>query len=78
MASGDRTDVEIGGWLVIEADGRETHAQQKAFTADRERVVRLMRQGRIVLQFAYATIMYDFDTVLEAVREVVARHAPVA
>lgn len=78
MLSGDRTDIEVGEWLVIEADGRETHAQQRAFTKDRERVVRLMREGRIVLQFAYATIMYDFDFVLDAVQAVIARHAPVA
>ena len=78
MLSGDRTDIEVGEWLTIEADGRETHAKEKAFTADRERVVRLMREGRIVLQFAYATIMYDFETVLSAVRDVIARHAPVA
>ena len=55
-----------------------THAMEKAFTADRERVVRLMREGGIVLQFAYATIMYDFETVLAAVRDVIDRFAPVA
>lgn len=60
MLSGDRTDIEVDDWLVLEADGRETHAKEKAFTADRVRVVRLMREGRIVLQLAYATIMYDF------------------
>jgi very-short-patch-repair endonuclease len=78
MLSGDRTDIEVDDWLVIEADGRETHATEEAFTRDRVRVVRLMREGRIVLQFAYATIMYDFDFVLEAVRDVITRHAPVA
>jgi hypothetical protein len=78
MLSGDRTDIEVGEWLVIEADGREAHAKEQAFTADRVRVVRLMREGRIVLQFAYATIMYDYDFVLDAIRDVMARHAPVA
>ena len=78
MVSGDRTDIEVGEWLVIEADGRETHAREVAFTADRVRVVRLMREGRIVLQFASATIMYDSDFVLDAVRDVMALHAPVA
>jgi very-short-patch-repair endonuclease len=78
MLSADRVDLEIGGWLVIEADGRATHATEKGFSADRVRVVRLMREGRIVLQFSYATIMYDFDFVLEAVQDVIARHAPVA
>jgi very-short-patch-repair endonuclease len=78
MLGGDRTDIDVGEWLTIEADGRETHAKEKAFTADRVRVVRLMREGRIVLQFAYATIMYDFEFVLDAIRDVMARHAPVA
>lgn len=78
MPTGDRTDIEVDDWLVIEADGRETHAQQQAFTSDRVRVVRLMREGRIVLQFAYATIMYDFEFVLQAVRDVMMRHAPLA
>lgn len=77
MRTGDRTDIEVGGWLVIEADGRATHAQQRVFTRDRVRVVRLMREGRIVLQFAFATIMYDVDFVLDAIRDVLARHAPV-
>jgi very-short-patch-repair endonuclease len=77
MLSKDRTDLDVDDWLTIEADGRETHAKEKAFTSDRVRVVRLMRQGRIVLQFAYATIMYDFDFVLEAVLDVMDRHAPV-
>ncbi len=78
MSSQDRVDIEVDDRSVIEADGRETHAKEQASTADRVRVVRLMREGRIVLQFAYATIMYDFATVLEAVHEVMERHAPVA
>jgi hypothetical protein len=78
MLSGDRTDIEVDDWLVIEADGRETHAREESFTKDRVRVVRLMREGRIVLQFAYATIMYDPDFVLQAIRDVMARHAPLA
>jgi very-short-patch-repair endonuclease len=78
MLSRDRTDIEVGDWLVIEADGRETHAQEKAFTRDRVRVVRLMREGRIVLQFAYATIMYEYEFVLESIRAVIDRHAPVS
>lgn len=77
MRSVDRLDLEVGGWLALEADGRGTHGREEAFTKDRARVVRLMRQGRIVLQFSYAAIMYDFDTVLQAVRDVIARHAPV-
>jgi very-short-patch-repair endonuclease len=78
MLSQDRVDLEIGDWLVIEADGRETHGVEAGFTRDRVRVVRLMREGRIVLQFPFATILHDFELVLDAVRDVIARHAPVA
>jgi very-short-patch-repair endonuclease len=77
MLSGDRVDIEVDDWLVIEADGRETHATVQAFTKDRVRVVRLMREGRIVLQFAYATIMYDADFVVASIQDVIARHAPI-
>jgi very-short-patch-repair endonuclease len=78
MVSADRVDIQVGDWLVVEADGRETHATQEGFTRDRVRVVRLMREGRIVLQFPFATILYDFDFVLEAVLDVMDRHAPMA
>ena len=73
----DRVDIMVGDWLVVECDGREFHAQEKAFTADRARVVRLMREGRIVLQFAYATIMYDHAFVVSSVQAVIAQQAPV-
>ncbi len=36
-----------------------------------------MREGRIVLQFAFATIMYDHEFVLDAIRDVMTRHAPI-
>lgn len=73
----DRLDLLIDDWLVLELDGRATHAQQKAFTADRVRSARLIRDGRVVLQFAYATILYDWDFVETTVIDVMAKHAPV-
>jgi very-short-patch-repair endonuclease len=74
----DRLDLELDGWLAIEIDGRKHHAQQNAFTKDRKRVVRIMREGRIVLQFAYATVIYEWDFVVETIRAVIAQHAPLA
>ena len=76
LRTADRLDLEIDGWLAIEIDGREFHAQEAAFTRDRVRVARVMREGRIVLQFAYATIIYDWDFVLATILEVMAQHAP--
>lgn len=49
----------------------------EAFTRDRRRVVRVMREGRLVLQFSSATVMYDFDFVLESILAVAAQHAPI-
>ena len=72
-----RVDILIDDWLVLELDGRGTHAQKKAFTADRVREATIMRDGRIVLRFAYATVMYDWPFLLECVQDVMRQHAPV-
>jgi very-short-patch-repair endonuclease len=77
LRSRDRLDLLIDGWLVLELDGRATHAKEKAFTADRVRTARLIRDGRVVLQFAYATILYDWPFVESTVVDVIAKHAPI-
>jgi very-short-patch-repair endonuclease len=77
LRSRDRLDLLIDGWLVLELDGRATHAQEKAFTADRVRTARLVRDGRVVLQFAYATILYQWPFVESTVLDVIAKHAPI-
>lgn len=74
----DRLDLELDGWLGIEIDGRKHHAQKAAFTKDRKRVSRIMRDGRLVLQFAYATVIYEWEFVMETTRAVIAQYAPVA
>lgn len=72
-----RVDVIIDDWLVLELDGRDTHAQEKAFTADRRREATIMRDGRIVLRFSYAMVMYEWDFLLATVQDVMRQHAPV-
>lgn len=72
----DRLDLEVDEWLAIEIDGRKHHAQKAAFTKDRKRVVRVMREGRLVLQFAYATVIYEWEFVIETIRAVMAQYAP--
>lgn len=72
-----RVDVLIDDWLVLELDGRGTHAQKQAFTADRRREATIMRDGRIVLRFSYATVMYDWAFLLACVQDVLRQHAPV-
>lgn len=78
LRSHDRLDLEIDGWLAIEIDGRQHHAREAAFTKDRKRVVRVMREGRLVLQFSYATVVYEWDFVVDTIRAVMAQHAPLA
>jgi hypothetical protein len=77
LRSRDRLDLLIDDWLVLELDGRATHAQKQAFTADRVRTARLIRDSRVVLQFAYATILYQWQFVESTVLDVMAKHAPV-
>ena len=72
-----RLDLEIGDWLAIEVDGRAVHAQRAAFTKDRVRSAQVMRDGRIVLQFAFATVMYDWDFVQGTIVDVDQRFGPV-
>jgi len=72
-----RLDLEIGDWLAIEVDGRAVHAQQAAFTKDRVRSAQVMRDGRMVLQFAFATVMYDWDFVQGTIVDVEQRFGPV-
>jgi very-short-patch-repair endonuclease len=72
-----RVDVLIDDWLVLELDGRGTHAQETAFTKDRLREATIMRDGRIVLRFSYATVMYDWEFLLVCVQDVLRQHAPV-
>ncbi|GAA2754311.1 hypothetical protein [Amnibacterium kyonggiense] len=72
-----RVDVLIDDWLVLELDGRGTHAQDRAFTRDRVHEATIMRDGRIVLRFGYATILYDWVFVLACVQDVLRQHAPV-
>ena len=72
-----RVDVLIDDWLVLELDGRSTHAQEQAFTADRRREATIMRDGRIVLRFAYAAVLYEWSFLLACVQDVIRQHAPV-
>ena len=72
-----RVDLLVDDWLVLELDGRGTHAQKKAFTKDRVREATIMRDGRIVLRFSYATVMYEWDFLLACVQDVMRQHAPV-
>jgi len=68
-----RVDLLIDGWLVIELDGRGTHAQKDAFARDRRRTALLQQRGYAVLHFAYAHVVHDWSLVLETVLSVLAQ-----
>jgi very-short-patch-repair endonuclease len=72
-----RVDLLVGGWLVIELDGREFHAQEAHFSRDRRRTNLLHRDGKIVLQFDYPAVIYDWDSVEQTIRSVLQQYAPV-
>ena len=72
-----RVDLLVDGWLVVELDGREFHAQQASFGRDRRRTNSLYRDGKLVLQFDYASVIHDWQTVEATVLSTLALHAPV-
>jgi very-short-patch-repair endonuclease len=73
-----RVDLLIDDWLVLEIDGRDTHDTETAFTHDRVRSAWIIREGRIVVRFAYATVIYDWPFVFDTVHAIMRQHAPVA
>jgi very-short-patch-repair endonuclease len=68
-----RVDFVIGQRLVVEADGYEWHADPVAFERDRARDRELVRRGYVVIRATYRQVLDDLDTVVLAVREVIAR-----
>lgn len=70
-----RADLVIDGWVVIELDGRETHAQQVAFASDRYRDGLMQQRGYTVLRFTYSQVLYDREFILRTVRAVMSRRS---
>lgn len=69
-----RVDFLIGGWLVIEVDGKRYHVGDERFEADRERDALLATYGFRVLRFSYKQVVEDLDWVLQVIRTVVTLH----
>lgn len=68
-----RVDFLVDGWLVVEADGWETHCDKPAFVDDRRRIVTAMEDGRLTVRLTYAEVVEDPDGVMAALRAVLAR-----
>lgn len=68
-----RVDLLLGGWLVVEVDGRRYHVEDEAFEADRARDALLASWGYRVLRFSYRQVVEDLPGVLEVITTVLAR-----
>lgn len=67
-----RVDFLIGGWLIIEVDGKRYHVEDEQFETDRERDALFAAWGYRVLRFSYKQVTEDLDWVLDVIRTVVA------
>lgn len=68
-----RVDFLVGGWLIIEVDGRRYHVGDEQFEADRERDALFAAWGYRVLRFSYRQVVEDLPWVLDVICAVVAR-----
>lgn len=68
-----RVDFLVGGWLIIEVDGKRYHVKDEQFEADRDRDALFAAWGYRVLRFSYKQVVEDLDWVLEVISTVVAR-----
>jgi len=66
-----RVDFVIDGKVVVETDGRATHALSAAFDTDRRRDRAALIAGYPVMRFGYSDVMGDIDGVVQQVVAVV-------
>lgn len=67
-----RVDFVIGGWLVVEVDGFEFHADREHYRTDRRRANLLVAGGFRLLRFSYEDVMFRRSDV---VTQIVAVHS---
>lgn len=67
-----RVDLLIGGWLIIELDGRAFHSEARAFSRDRDRDAAAAGLRYRTLRFTYKQVMTEWPVVLTAVRAALA------
>lgn len=68
-----RVDFLIGGWLIIEVDGKRYHVEDEQFEADRDRDALFAAWGYRVLRFSYRQVVEELDWVLDVISTVVSR-----
>lgn len=73
VAGVGRVDMLIGGWLVVEADGFESHADREHYRNDRRRLDAQLRAGLVTLWFSFEDVVGAPGHVVATVREVLER-----
>lgn len=63
-----RVDFVVDGWLIVECDSKEFHADWRAQRKDYRRNIEAARRGYATLRVTAEDIMYRPDDVLEALR----------
>jgi very-short-patch-repair endonuclease len=69
-----RVDIVLDGWLVVECDSREFHADWAAQVSDRRRDVALAARGYVTVRFTAGQIMWQPELVQAALRGLLAAH----
>ncbi len=64
-----RVDLLLDGWLVLEADGVESHSSVDDFLTDRARLAAAARTGYVTLRFGFKDIVRRPDLVLACIRQ---------
>jgi very-short-patch-repair endonuclease len=68
-----RVDLLVGGWLILEADGKENHDERSHRHKDLVRDANAAAWGHATLRFDYAMIVHDWDLVERAIVRTMAR-----
>lgn len=64
-----RVDLLLDGWLVLEADGVESHSCVDDFLTDRRRLAGAARTGYVTLRFGFKDIVRRPELVLACIRQ---------
>lgn len=76
VAGVGRVDFLIQGWLIVEADGWDSHKDRAAFERDRQRDAVAATQGLRTVRFTWDAVLSHIDEVLRCIRRVLAGGPP--
>jgi len=70
VAGVGRVDLVVGGWLVVEVDGFEFHADRDSYRTDRRRGNLLVAGGFRLLRFSYEDVVFRRSDVVAQIAAV--------